>query len=62
MPYFNYTAKDATSKKVHGQAEADSPSDLSHRLRSQNLYMTDCRQMVSKDDEKYKLKPMELVE
>ena len=59
MATYKYTAKDINSKITHGKKEANSRAELVDFLRSQDLYLLQCRELVEKDTT-YKFKLNEL--
>lgn len=52
MATFKYIAKDINSKKYHGKREVDSREELVALLRSENLYLLKCKEIVKEEDRK----------
>jgi type IV pilus assembly protein PilC len=52
MATFKYTAKDINSKKFHGKVEVNSRDELVALLRSENLYLLKCKEIVSEEKRK----------
>ena len=46
MATFKYIAKDINSKKYHGKREVNSREELVTLLRSENLYLLKCKEIV----------------
>ncbi|MEG0368276.1 MAG: type II secretion system F family protein, partial [Coprobacillus sp.] len=61
MATFKYVAKDINSKKSNGKIEASSRDELVSLLRSQNLYLLQCKEVVN-EMQKVKVKKSELSE
>lgn len=61
MATFKYTAKDINSKKFRGKVEANSRDELVALLRSDNLYLLKCSEVV-KEQSKKKMKLKDLSE
>lgn len=55
MATFKYIAKDINSKKYHGKREVNSREELVTLLRSENLYLLKCKEIVKEDRKKMKL-------
>lgn len=60
MPMYKYTAKDFNAKKITGKKEANSRKELSSFLRSDNLFLLDCKDITKNEENAYKLKLKEL--
>lgn len=54
MAIFKYTAVDINSKKTSGKMEASSRSEVVAFLRSENLYLLKCKEVV-KEKKKVKI-------
>lgn len=52
MATFKYIAKDINSKKYHGKREVNSREELVALLRSENLYLLKCKEIVKEEDRK----------
>ncbi|MBS5112427.1 MAG: type II secretion system F family protein [Coprobacillus cateniformis] len=52
MATFKYIAKDINSKKYHGKREVNSREELVTLLRSENLYLLKCKEIVKEKDHK----------
>lgn len=52
MATFKYIAKDINSKKYHGKREVNSREELVTLLRSENLYLLKCKEIVKEEDRK----------
>lgn len=52
MATFKYTAKDINSKKFHGKVEVNSRDELVTLLRSENLYLLKCKEIVNEEKHK----------
>lgn len=61
MATFRYTAKDINSKKFHGKVEANSREELVTLLRSDNLYLLKCKEVI-KEESRKKMKLKDLSE
>lgn len=61
MATFRYTAKDINSKKFHGKVEANSREELVTLLRSDNLYLLKCKEII-KEESRKKMKLKDLSE
>lgn len=61
MATFKYIAKDINSKKVHGKVEVNSRDELVALLRSDNLYLLKCKEIV-KEQSRKKMKLRDLSE
>lgn len=61
MATYKYTAKDINSKKFHGKVEANSREELVSLLRSDNLYLLQCKELTEESN-RYKIRLKELSE
>ena len=52
MATFKYIAKDINSKKYHGKREVNSREELVTLLRSENLYLLKCKEIVKEKNHK----------
>ena len=52
MATFKYIAKDINSKKYHGKREVNSREELVTLLRSENLYLLKCKEIVKEENRK----------
>lgn len=52
MATFKYIAKDINSKKYHGKREVNSREELVALLRSENLYLLKCKEIVKEENRK----------
>lgn len=52
MAMFKYIAKDINSKKYHGKREVNSREELVTLLRSENLYLLKCKEIVKEKNHK----------